>query len=81
MNKPTPVQPIDADLGLLDENGQQIWSPEEEAAFERLRADPAYWEGIRMAEEDFAAGRFYTHEEVVAKSAARRAHALAERRR
>lgn len=65
MNKPNPdFQPADDDFGPLDERGQQIWSPEEEAAIARLRADPDYRAGIAEAEADIAAGRIFTTEEV-----------------
>ena len=65
VNKPLPtLQATDDDLGPPDENGEQIWSPETEAAVARLHADPEYWAGIEEAEADIAAGRVYTTEEV-----------------
>ena len=79
MNKPAShVQPDD-DIGPLDENGQQIWSPEEQAAVARMHDDPEFWAGIARAEADFAAGRVYTHQEVQAMSAERRRRWRAER--
>jgi hypothetical protein len=72
MNKPiTHIEPDD-DIGPLDENGQQIWSPEEEALLGNLDNDPTFWADIAAAEADIAAGRVYTHEQVVAMSAERR---------
>lgn len=79
MNKPTPRIDGDADFGPVDENGVQIWSPEEEAAIERVTSTPEFWAGIARAEADIAAGRVYTHEEVVAMSAERRRRYRAER--
>lgn len=79
MNEPRPNLHPDADLGPLDEHGQQIWSPEEEAAIARLHDDPAYWEGIEEALEDIKAGRLYTSEEVAAHMAELKQRWLAER--
>jgi predicted transcriptional regulator len=81
MNKPKPKIDSDADIGPLDENGQQIWSPEEEAAIARVHRDPAYWAAIEEAEADITAGRVFTQEEVLAVSAERRRRYLAERKR
>ena len=77
MNKPVQSITPDDDLGALDEHGQQIWTDEEAAAIARMEADPAYHEGLRRAEEDIAAGRVFTHEQVVAMSAERRRRWLA----
>ena len=79
MNKPTPRVEPDDDIGPLDENGQQIWSPEEEAAIERVTSDPSFLADIARAEADIAAGRVYTHEEVRAHMAEVRRRFLAER--
>jgi predicted transcriptional regulator len=74
-------QPLpDPDLGPLDEHGQQIWSAEEEEAIARMMRDPAFWRGIEEAEADIAAGRVFTHEEVLAECAERRRRYLAERK-
>ncbi len=81
MNKPKPQLSADADIGPVDENGQQIWSAEEEAAIARLHRDPAYWAAMEEAKADIAAGRLLTHEEVLAASAERRRRYLAERER
>lgn len=81
MNKPTPPVETDSDIGPLDENGQQIWSPEEEEAIARMHRDPAYWAAIKEAEADIAVGRLFTHEEMLARSAERRRKFLAERNR
>jgi predicted transcriptional regulator len=79
VNEPKPnLQPIDDDVGPLDEHGQQIWSPETEAAMARVHADPEYWAGIEEAEADIAAGRVYTSEEVEAHFAERKRRWLAE---
>ncbi|MEG3176365.1 hypothetical protein U1872_09000 [Sphingomonas sp. RB3P16] len=80
MNAPKPnLQPVDDDIGPLDEHGQQIWSPETEAMMARLHADPDYWAGIEEAEADIAAGRVYTSEEVEAHFDERKRRWLAER--
>ena len=79
MNKPTSRIEPDDDIGPLDEHGQQIWSPEEEAAIARMESDPTFWSDIAEAEADIAAGRCYTHEEVVAMSAERRRRGRDER--
>ena len=68
MNKPITPPVADDDIGPLDEHGQQIWSPEEAAAIERLRAQPWYQRDCDEADADVAAGRFFTHEEVIARS-------------
>ena len=79
MNKPaTHIEPDD-DIGPLDENGQQIWSPEEEAASARMTAESGFWESIAEANADIDAGKFYTQEEVVAMSAERRRRWRTER--
>lgn len=72
MNKPTVRIEADDAVGPLDEDGQQVWSPEEEAAIERMSDDPEFWAGVARGDADFAAGRVHTHEEVVARSAERR---------
>jgi len=88
MNKPNPdLRPpdldpdpdVDHDLGPLDEHGQQIWSPEEEAAIARLRADPYEWAAIEEGLADIAAGRMISSEELELHSVERRRLWLAER--
>ena len=66
MNKPLASPVADPDIGPLDEHGQQIWSPEEEAAIARLQANPAYQAGLARAEADVRAGHVYSHQEVKA---------------
>lgn len=66
MNKPISQPQADPDIGPLDEDGQQIWSPEEEAAIVRMNADPRFQTGLARAEADVLAGRVFTHEEVKA---------------
>lgn len=79
MNEPRPNLHPDADLGPIDEHGQQIWSPEEEEAIARLHDDPEYWTGIEEAFADIAAGRVFTSEEIAAHFEERRRVWLAER--
>lgn len=79
MNKPTTRIEPDDDIGPLDEHGQQIWSPEEEAAIARMHDDPEFWAGIAEAEADIAAGRVYTTEEVREHMAEVRRRFLEER--
>lgn len=69
MNKPARPPVPDADLGPLDANGQQIWSPEEEAAIARAVSGTDYERGVAEAEADIAAGRVHTQEEVAASMA------------
>ena len=79
MNKPSAPPVADHDIGPLDEHGQQIWSPEEEAAIARLHADPQTAIDIAEAEADIAAGRVLSLEESRASFAAMRQQWLAER--
>ena len=79
MNDPKPRIEPDNDIGALDENGEQIWSPELEETVRRYTATPEYRAAIAEAEADIAAGRVYSHEEVVAHSAERRRRWLADR--
>lgn len=72
MNDPKPHIEADDDFGPLDEHGQQIWSPEEEAAIARIEAEPGFLQSLDRANAEIDAGIFYTHEEVVAMSAERR---------
>ena len=81
MNKPVPGAAPDDDIGPVDADGQQIWSPEEEEAIARLHRDPAYWAAIEEAEESFRQGHFYTQEQVEAACAERRRRYLADRNR
>ena len=82
MNKPVPHPPsVDDDIGPLDEHGQQVLSPEEEAVLDRLDRDPAFLAAIAEADASIDAGHFFTHEQVVAESAERRRRYLAERKR
>jgi len=80
MNKPKPQIESDADVGPVDENGQQILSAEEEAAIARLHRDPAYWAGIERGMEDISAGRMLDHEAALAKRAEQRRGWLAGRK-
>jgi len=80
MNKPVRTPAADEAIGPLDENGQQVWSAEENASIERMHRDPAFWAGIEKAEADVRAGRVFSNEEVEAHSAERRRRFLAERR-
>ena len=64
MNKPISQPIADPAIGPLDENGEQIWSPEEEAAIARLHAQPWYQRDCDEADADVAAGRLLTQEEV-----------------
>ena len=74
MNKPNPdLRPADDDLGPLDENGQQIWSPEETAAIARLWADPHYQADVAAGLASVARGEGYSTEQVLAEVARRRA--------
>lgn len=79
MIKPTPRFEPDDDLGPLDENGQQLWSPEEEAAIERVTSDPQFLADIDRANAEIDAGIYYTHEEANAHMAEVRRRFLAER--
>ncbi len=79
MNKPVPDLRPDDDLGPLDEQGQQIWSPEEEAAIARLQADPQYQADIEEGLADIAAGRTFSHEEVFERLAEHKRRWRAER--
>ena len=74
MNKPVPdMRPDGDDLGPLDEHGQQIWSPEEEAAIARLQADPGYQADVAAGLASIARGAGYSTEQVLAELARRRA--------
>lgn len=79
MNAPRPNLEPDPDFGPLDEHGQQIWSPEEEAAIARLNDDPAEMAALDEALADAAAGRTSSTEEVFARLAEYKRHWLAER--
>jgi hypothetical protein len=83
MNKPAPIEPKggDDDPGPVDANGQQILSPAEEEALDRVRRDPAYLAGIERGMEDVRAGRMVDHEEALAQRAEQRRQYLAERTR
>lgn len=72
MTKPAHPLTPDLDIGPLDELGQQIWSPEEEAAIARMEADPEFQAGVARAEADILAGRVYTMAEVQVRSKERR---------
>ena len=74
MNKPVPdLRPVDDDLGPLDEQGQQIWSPEEEAAIARLTADPRYQADVAAGLASVERGEGFSTEQVLAELARRRA--------
>ena len=79
MNKPIQVPVPDDDVGPLDEHGQQIWSPEEEAAIMRMRADPEFQARLVRAEAQADAGLGSTHEEVVARSVERKRRWFADK--
>jgi len=79
MNKPTPNIDGDPDFGPVDEDGAQIWLPEEEVAIERVTSTPGFRAAIARGDADIAAGRVHTHEDVVAQSAERRRCYRAER--
>lgn len=64
MNKPIQPPVPDDDIGPLDEHGQQIWSPEEEAAIARLDADPAYLASLEEANAQIDRGEWFTTEQV-----------------
>ena len=64
MNKPIQPPVPDDDIGPLDEHGQQIWSPEEEAAIAQLEAEPGFWESLAEANAQIDRGEYYTSEEV-----------------
>lgn len=66
MNKSIFPPVADNDIGPLDEHGQQIWSPEEEAAIARLHDDPVFLQSIEEARAQFERGECYTTEEVKA---------------
>jgi hypothetical protein len=80
MNKPKPRIAPDADIGSVDEHGQQLWSAEEEAAIARLHQDPAYWAGIERGMDDIRTGRMLDHEEALAERAEQRRRWLAGRK-
>ena len=74
MNKPVPdLRPDDDDLGPLDENGQQNWSPEEAAAIAGLQADPHYQADVAAGLASIARGEGFPTEQVLAELARRRA--------
>lgn len=77
MNKPKRIEPIGGEP--LDAEGQRMLGPDEEAALDRVRNDPAFLAAIAEAEAEIRAGRFFTHEEVLAHCAERRRRWLAER--
>lgn len=80
MNKPMPdIRQPDDDPRPLDENGQQIWSDETDAAMTCLHVDPAFWAKIEEGLADIAAGQMYTHEEVFQRLAERKRLWRAER--
>lgn len=79
MNKPARPPVPDADLGPLDADGQQIWSPEEREAIERAVSASDYAHGIAAAEADIAAGRLHTQEEVAASMAEKKRRWRADR--
>ena len=72
MNKPAQPPTPDPDIGPLDEHGQQIWSPEEEAAIARLRDDPDYLRSLEEISARIDRGEWYTTEQVFAELERRR---------
>lgn len=74
MNKPNlDFQPADDDFGPLDEHGQQIWSPEDEAAIARLVATPSYRSDIAAGLASIERGQGHTTGELLTELARRRA--------
>lgn len=63
MNKPIDRPVADPDIGPLDANGEQIWSPEEEAAIARVMSDRAAVDIEAAADADIANGRERSHAE------------------
>lgn len=73
MNKPI-IRPVaDDDIGPLDEHGQQIWSPEEEAAITRIESDPDFWPSLQRSREAVARGEWLTTEQMASELERRRA--------
>ena len=72
MNKPLQPPVPDDDIGPLDEHGQQVWSPEEEAAIARLNSDPEFIRSIEESRAQVARGEWYTTEQVFAELERRR---------
>ena len=72
MNKPISQLHADPDIGPLDEHGQQIWSPEEESAIARMEAQPDFWAGVRLAEEQIVRGEWFSTEQVLTELEKRR---------
>ena len=79
MNKPLQPPVPDDDVGPLDEYGQQVWSPEDEAASARMWADAEFLAGLEKARAQFERGEWYTNEEVKVHFAERRSRWLSER--
>lgn len=69
-----PAQPIapDDEVGPVDDYGQQIWSPEEEAAIAQLRDDPEYLQSLAESDAQIERGEWYTTEQVFAELERRR---------
>lgn len=63
MNKPI-LPPVAADVGPLDEHGEQIWSADEAAAIARLDNDAAYWRSIAEARTQIDQGDCFSTDEV-----------------
>ena len=79
MNKPIS-QPIAApDIGPLDEPGEQIWSPEEEAAIARIEAHPDFWPSLARADAQIDRGEYYSTQEVRAWMKERKREWFAEK--
>ena len=81
MNKPISPPQADPDIGPLDEHGQQIWSPEEEAAIARAVRSPEHQRRIAHARAEAAAGNVLSHEEHLASMAEMKRRWYAERAR
>lgn len=79
MNKPAYPPVPDDDVGPLDEQGRQIWSPEEDEAVARIMAESDFWPSIARGQAQFSRGECRTTEEVFAeleqRRQARRGHA------
>jgi len=81
MNKPARPPVPEADLGPLDADGQQVWSPEEQAAIARVLADPDRKRSIAEARADAADGHGRSPDEVVDGLAELKRRWLADRGR
>lgn len=79
MNKPARPLTPDPAIGPLDGHGQQIWSPEEEAAIARMAARPDHAERAARAEAQIDSGEGFTTAEVRAWMRERKREWFAQR--